>query len=106
MVSKSSLTESRQRLTWCLGKGDKEEEGSMNPLIDILDQIDRSQPYYGIIITGLYLSPEQRETARDLLTPGTQPTRAIGCFRNISVNSLADLRIISPDQVQTDKGIM
>ncbi len=77
----------------------------MNPLIDILDQIDLSQPYYGIIITGLYLSPEQLETVRDLLTPVTQPTRAIGCFRNISVYSLADLRIINPSQVRTDKGI-
>jgi hypothetical protein len=77
----------------------------MATLIDRLNAICSGQPYYGILITGWFLSEEQIAAVRERLTPDMPPTGAIGRLLNVPVFPCEAAQDIEPDKLRTDEGV-
>jgi hypothetical protein len=77
----------------------------MSPLIDRLDGICSGQPYFGILITGWFLSEEQLAAVRERLTPDVPQTGAIGRLLNVPVFPHEFSHMIEPDRLRIDEGV-
>jgi hypothetical protein len=77
----------------------------MTSTIDTFEAICSGQPYYGILLTGWFLTEEQIATIRNMLTPDTPPTGAIGRLLNVPVYPYEKAQTVACDQLRTDKGI-
>ena len=72
----------------------------MSQLIDQITTICCAQPYYGILITGLYLSSLQIESVGAMLTPETLNTNSAGRLFDIPVFPLAMAENVDFNQIQ------
>ncbi len=75
---------------------------AMTSLIEQLESVCAGQPYYGILITGWFLSEEQITSTRDMLSPDSPSIGALGRLLNVPVYPLGTAQSVGADELRTE----
>ena len=78
----------------------------MTAVTDRMDSILRLQPFYGILLTGFYLTEVELDEVRATLTPDFPDTGAIGRYLCVPVYSFRDNPDFEVEEPQFREGLL